>query len=247
MKNQIKIQSVLRGVLLVFALALLSIKSQAQVELGVKIGGGNYLGDSSPMYPVITETHLAAGAFINYHFKSKFALDAHFDKYTLSGNDANLINPGTAGRGLSFSTGLMDMGLAFQYYPKGFERCDKSWKPYMFAGISYINYQTISLNYSLVSDPASGSIAGSSVSIPLGIGMKKVLYKGITLGAELQLAKTFTDQLDFPSYLGNVVYKDWYMFGGITLSYVFGKCTEDNRVSRKKSVPCPAFAKGIVN
>lgn len=246
--NQLKKQQKVRLVLLVLALSLFSTILNAQVELGVKLGAGNYLGDSSPLLPVITETHLAAGAFLNVHLNPKIALKAQLSKYTLSGNDANLLNPATANRGLSFSTGLMDIGLAVEYYPTRFERCDKSWKPYLFAGVSYINYQTISSNFGLVTDIANGgSISESSVSIPFGIGLKKILFKGITLGAELQCAKTFTDQLDFSASLGNAVYKDWYMFGGITLSYVFGKCAQENKVSRNKAVPCPSFAKNIVN
>lgn len=246
MMNQVKKQQLLKGILLVFAFMVLSVIAPAQVELGVKIGGDNYLGDSSPILPVLTETHLAEGAFLNVHLNPKIAIKAQFSKYTLSGSDANLLSS-TATRGLSFSTGLMDIGLAVQYYPTRFERCDKAWKPYLFAGVSYIKYQTINSNFAMVTDIVSGGVNESNISIPFGIGLKKVLYKGITLGAELQCAKTFTDQLDFPSYLGNAVYKDWYMFGGITLSYVFGKCAEENKVSRNKAVPCPSFAKGIIN
>lgn len=242
MAIQVKKQQLARKLIMVLALVWGSMLSQAQVEVGVKLGGSNYLGDSSPMLPVLTETKLSGGAFLNVHINPKFAIKAQLSQYNLSGNDANLPIPSTSVRGISFNTSLLDAGLALQYYPHGFQRCEKRWTPYLSAGLSFIKYKTISSNYSSATDNAmSGAVDESSFSIPMGVGVKKVLYKGLTLGAEVQAAKTFTDQLDFPSYLGNGVYKDWYMFAGLSLSYVFGKCDSDRRISHSQSMPCPVI------
>jgi hypothetical protein len=246
MVHLIKKQVVNKGNILLTAILLWAVFTQAQVEIGIRAGGSNYLGDSSPIFPVLKETKPSFGAFLNVHLNQKLALVANINQYTLSGNDANL-STSTASRGIAFSTSLLDGGIALQYYFKGFQKCNKSWSPYAFAGLSLMKYQTISSNYTTLLDYTGESIADVSASIPFGIGVKKVLFKSLTLGMELQCSKTFTDQLDFPSYLGNAVYKDWYMFGGLTLSYVFGKkCDEDRRVSRSKAMPCPVISKNVV-
>jgi hypothetical protein len=247
MVHLIKSQFVVKSLILAIALSFCSVNTNAQVELGIRGGGSNYLGDSSPIYPVLMETKLSGGLFLNVHLNSKIALKGQFNKYTISGNDANLVNSSTASRGLAFTTNLIDAGLAVQFYPYGLKRCEKRWTPYIFAGVAYMKYNTISSNFASAADIATAGVNESSVSIPAGLGIKKIIYKGLAVGAELQCAKTFTDQLDFPSYLGNSLYKDWYMFGGLTLSYVFGKkCDDDRRIGRNKAVPCPIISKNVV-
>lgn len=243
MKNLIIKHPLKKEALFFLVMTLFSLIVNAQVEIGTRLGGGNYLGDSSPMYPILKETNLSAGVFCNIHFTPKIALRAQFNKYTLSGNDANLLDPNTASRGLSFSTNLTEGGLAVEYYLTRFQKCEKRLSPYVFAGLSYIQYYSRSSNLVSNGDIVNGAINSSGFSVPIGLGVKKVLYRGITLGAELQCTKTFTDELDYSTSLGNTTFKDWYLFGGFSLSCVFGKCDKQNRVSRFEAVPCPVIYK----
>lgn len=235
----IKQQSIKKEALFFLIMTIFALAVNAQVEIGVRVGGSNYLGDSSPMYPVLTETNLSTGVFCNVHVNNKVALRAQFNKYVLSGNDANLIDPVRASRGLSFSTALTEAGVGMEYYLRPFEKCDKHITPYVFTGLSFIKYYSSNSNVVSNADIVNSAINRSGFSVPFGIGAKKILYKGIVLGAELQCTKTFTDALDYSAALGNQLFKDWYLFGGFTLSYFFGKCEKDRRVSRYEAMPCP--------
>ena len=67
--------------------------------------------------------------------------------------------------------------------------------------------------------------SGKNFAIPLIIGVKSNLTSNFVLGFEIGTRYSFTDDLDgnLTSFnLGNVYNKDWYVFSGITLSYMFG-------------------------
>lgn len=217
------------------------------LEIGYRVGASAYLGDVAPFYPVLKETKLSHGGFLSYHFKDQYAVRGSFNRYRLSGSDANLTTSWSQNRNLLFTTSISETGIGLEYYLRRFNRCSKRLVPYVYAGIAYIRYNALSVNFAVndAVDPAysGASISGHSIAVPVGAGVKKMVYKGIALGAEVNATRSFTDQLDIPNAAGNPKRKDWYLFAGISVSYLFGTCNNNIGKLFPSNVDCFEFEK----
>ncbi|MFR3331259.1 MAG: hypothetical protein ACLTSL_14105 [Odoribacter splanchnicus] len=75
------------------------------------------------------------------------------------------------------------------------------WSPYLFTGVGYL-----------------GAGDESSVSIPLGIGVKFNLYRQWSCGIEWSARKLFTDKIDRGMFIYN---KDWFLWQELRYLIVF--------------------------
>ncbi len=78
-------------ILVVFILIGLIANAQ-RVEVGLMIGGSNYLGDLSNEKILMKETHFSGSIFGRYNFSPKFAMKGYFGYGKVSGDDKNLIS-----------------------------------------------------------------------------------------------------------------------------------------------------------
>ena len=76
----------------------------------------------------------------------------------------------------------------------------------------------------------------TALSIPMGLGIKSLIYGKLAFALEVRANYTLTDGIDFtteeiPSLNFGGTSDDWYMFTGISLVYTFGRpsCYARNR------------------
>lgn len=192
-------------------------------EFGVGIGALNYAGDLSRGYD-ISAVRPGGQLYYRYNFNPITSVRGFAGGGVLSGSDSRPIDAFSQLRNSSFSLGLVEFGLDFEFNFIN-TKASKSlnhWSPYLFFGIGGLV---------LIGDtPVSGAGQYSSFQpmIPFGTGVKIDLSPQFTLSIEAGLRKLFTDWLDDTSggnpavknyQYGNKYDKDWYNFVGISLSY----------------------------
>jgi len=194
------------------SLSFISNKLNAQwYEMGLMIGGSNYIGDISPDGMAPQEYNLSFGIHGRYNYNKFVSFKAFFNKAQISGNDKNnSYLSGLRERNLSFRSTILEMGIVNEfnltpYHP----RDEKSAVPYIFAGISgfYYNpqaefkgswYDLRPLGTEGQGNLISNSKPYSSIgfAIPFGFGFKWNINQQINLGAEFGMRLAVTDYLD---------------------------------------------------
>lgn len=198
----------------IFLVALLpGIMNAQHLEVGVLVGGANYVGDlsnnSSNLY--LGETKLAAGAFVRQNFNHLFAARLSFNWARISGQDANVGNDDyVRDRNLSFRSSLLEFGLIGEFNILGYQpyALARPFSPYLFAGIAgtkfnpKARYQGDWVELQPLGTEGQGMQGFDSpykrfaFAIPFGVGVKYALTDQLNLGLELGARPTFTDYLD---------------------------------------------------
>jgi outer membrane protein W len=168
-------------------------------------GMSNYQGDLQPRRFTFAQSHVALGAGVLYELTEKLYARANITYGTVSGNDRK--NNLNSTRNLNFTSPVLDFHLGGEYHI--FSLYDRSFTPYVFAGISYFHFTPKSIDsngnkISLrpLSTEGQGFYAGRKIyrtnqlAIPFGGGFKMVLTEKIQIGVEVGLRKTFTDYID---------------------------------------------------
>jgi hypothetical protein len=120
----------------------------------------------------------------------------------------------------------LGLDFEFNWWPYRTAWRQTKYTPYVSAGLGY------SINYS--------GDAVSHLYLPFGGGFKANLGKRMSGGVEVNMRKTFTDQLDGVVNVGSegggspVGNNDWYFFTGIFISYKIFEYRD----------PCPAMQEG---
>jgi opacity protein-like surface antigen len=205
--------------------------TQAQInELGFFAGGSNFIGDvGSAAY--INPNSPAIGLVYKWNKSPRHSWRFSYTQAKLIGNDKNSNDIQRQNRNLSFQNNIKELsgGIEFNFFDFDLnKKLDKKVSPYFFTGLSFLLFKQ--MEYTSSSSPIANSVAnqvssGKSFAIPLIIGVKSNLTSNFVLGFEIGTRYTFTDDLDgnLTSFnLGNVNNKDWYVFSGFTLTYMFG-------------------------
>jgi hypothetical protein len=199
--------------ILFFAFLLaLPANGQRMADYGVLAGIMSYHGDINPSR-LIHSPGPAGGLFYRYNLHPRQSIRASFMIGSLSANDLAFDNSYQQARAASFSGMVSELALQFEFNFFPYSTAGKRWNytPYIAAGgaASFVNTNEI------VIVPV----------IPFSAGFKINIYKNIGLEAEYGFRKTFydnfdglkdpTDPSDYPWLHNN----DWYMFGGIGLTW----------------------------
>lgn len=183
-------------------------------EIGLFLGGCYYLGDLNPNGHFSRFTKPAIGLVYRYNFNQRFAARANaiYGKY--EAHDSYSKSAYQRQRNLDVRSQVVELSGQFEFNFQNFEiGSDKKMiSPYIFAGLAgfYFNPQG---EYDPTGDwvdlrplctEGQGMYAGASkrkyrrvqISLPFGVGVKVVFAKGIGLGFEWGMRKTFTDYLD---------------------------------------------------
>ena len=184
------------------------LQGQRKTDIGFMAAIPWYMGDLSTTIPVPNTIPPAIGPILRYNIDMRSAIRVHANFYTLSA-----INEDFPRLPNEFAASFVDLGLDFEFnwwpYKTAFRKTKYS--PYVSAGLGY------SLNYS------GGSV--SHLYLPFGGGLKANLGNRLSGGVEVNMRKTFTDQIDGVSNLGGeavqspVGNNDWYLFSGLFLTY----------------------------
>ena len=228
MRTNIKI----RILTVVSSLLLISFTTLGQgYELGLGIGGFNYLGDLQRGLH-LKSTRPAATAFARYNMNEALSFRASLTAGQMVGWDEYTpIDPFAVRRDASFSIFVFEASGVLEYHFLEWrqERYPIRWTPYFFGGLAIFG---IAGNEEKPEDYSNVQPA-----IPFGAGIKYILNPKWYIGFELGARKTFFDYLDNVSsgdginkdyQYGNRYDNDLYYYGGFSITYSF------------YTIPCPA-------
>ena len=211
-------------------------------EIGIFAGGSNYIGDVGPTtyihpFSYNISNNVVAGIIYRKNLNERIALRGKFN-YAKIGSSDNW--PKTAEyrkqRGKYFKNSIKELNLGIDFNFLDFDIYSSSLQmtPYISSGINFFNYNA--LRYEIGELEANQYGKGSNISVPITIGYKIKPLKNFIFGFEITANQSFSDNLDgsYPvekykdssENFGSTLSKDWYVFSGITFTYLFGnkKC-----------------------
>ncbi len=225
-------------ILLIFFFSTVHIFSQDN-EIGIFAGGSNYIGDVGPTtyispFSYNASTNYVGGVIFRKNFNERISARAKFN-YSKIGSSDNW--PQTADyrkeRGKYFKNKIIEFGLGIDFNFFEFDVFENSLQmtPYISTGISYFLYDA--LRYQQTDSKAIKYADANNLSLPITLGYKIKPLKDFIIAFEITANHSYTDNLDGsrPSekqlsssdYFGSTLSKDWYVFSGISITYLFGK------------------------
>ncbi|MBR4804813.1 MAG: outer membrane beta-barrel protein [Bacteroidales bacterium] len=195
-----------------FLLALIPLLAHSQtlrkdVEIGVLLGGMNYIGDLNSQ-SMLGKVNPAASALVRYDFHSRWAVQFGFAYGNIEGGNPDAIEK----RNLSFRSQIIEGSLTvqFNFVPYQNGAYAQRFTPYMFAGIGVFGFNPktqyngnwyelqplCTEGQGLEQYPDRKPYSLIQLSIPFGLGLKCRIGKYFTVGAEYGFRKTWTDYLD---------------------------------------------------
>lgn len=217
-KKRIKFYLGLKRYFFILTITLLSAlsgfaqRTKKSSEIGLFLGGSYYIGDLNPNGHFNQFTKPAGGIVYRYNFNRRFAARANALYGNMEAHDSYSKSPSQRQRNLGFKSEIIELSTQCEFNFQNFEiGSDKTiLSPYIFAGLAgfYFNPQGEIGNNWVDLQPLSTEgegLAGGSraskykrlqLSVPFGVGVKVVFAKGIGLGFEWGMRKTFTDYLD---------------------------------------------------
>lgn len=203
-------------------------QAQAQInELGLFLGGGNYIGDIGET-SYIAPNEFALGVLYKWNRSPRHSwrFSIVHSKITADDNDSDV--PARQLRSLDFENSITEFsaGMEFNFLDFNLHEMDRQFTPYVYTGFSYFLYDDLIYDQGVAKKASSGS----SFAIPMTVGIKTNIFPKLVLGFEVGARYTFTDNIDgtFPkeeefenARFGNIYSKDWYVFTGFTLTYTF--------------------------
>ncbi|MEY4933949.1 MAG: hypothetical protein RIS64_308 [Bacteroidota bacterium] len=197
-------------------------------EAGMFVGASNYVGDLADPQLFYRATGVAYGGFARYNITPRWTARVGFTTGMLQGSDAN--TPRNAIRGFTFSGDVYEMSGLIEWNFLGkpaFSRNGmfaRQVDPYLFIGGALASFTVTAkapANTSPYPFPEKDN-RNVTIALPVGGGVKFHLSEEFTLGLEFGNRFTTSDYVDGISASANPKSKDWYMFGGMTLSYTIG-------------------------
>lgn len=225
------LQTILKmKVLVVYIFLFLSfLGANAQInEIGVFIGGSNYIGDIGPT-DYIAPNEPTVGLLYKWNRSTRHSYRFSIKHGNIKANDRDSEVPGRQLRGFSFTNSITEFsaGLEFNFFDFDLHESGTLFTPYVSTGINHFIYNE---KY-ILETKAETDYRDSAFAIPMIVGIKTRFLENLILGFEVGARYTFTDNLDgsnpkndnFDSVrFGNLNSKDWYVFTGFTLTYTFG-------------------------
>jgi len=232
--------------ILAFVFLLSSLYSFAQInELGVFLGGSNYIGDiGSTKY--IWPNNYAFGGIYKWNMNPHFTIRGTYTYAKISGDDTKSGNSFREARGRAFSNSLHELagGIEYHFFKYSLSKIGYTQTPYIIVEAAVNNYSIIKKNKDGNTErDEDGNLITErtfNFTVPFGIGYKTKLAPNIGIALETSFRYTFRDDIDgYPTYEivdedgipvdvdGNIQINpnnnDWYVFTGITIVFAFGR------------------------
>ena len=210
---------------LFFLLFFFTMNAQIH-EVGVFVGGSNYVGDVG-LTTYISPNDPTLGILYKWNKSPRHSYRFSYTQSKISANDLDSKEPSRNQRGYRFENSIKEvsLGLEFNFFDFNLHEVKRKLTPYVYSGISYFRYDELYVSSGeTVKDSGTGSFA-----IPMTLGIKSNVSPHIVLGLEVGARYTLTDNLDGSNpkdenwlKFGNINNNDWYVFSGLTLTYTFG-------------------------
>jgi hypothetical protein len=195
-------------------------------EIGVSLGGTNYVGDiGSTKY--INPNKLAGNVFFKYNYNPRIAYRGTLSYLPIKGNDAKADTDLRSNRDFNFTNTITELaiGMEYNFYEYDVSSEDKNWTPYILFELAAFNY-----SYVKSQDTEGNNALGkkTALAVPLGVGFKSKLSGNIAFSLETKFRYAFEDDLDYSTdKIASLDFggtgNDWYMFTGVSLIYTFGR------------------------
>lgn len=223
----------MRYIIVAFLMLFWMKTSRAQIfEVGPYLGGSNFIGDVGAT-DYINPNSLAFGGIVKWNRSLRHSWRITIIHTKLKADDVNSNESRRNQRGYSFTNGLTELnaGIEFNFWEWDIYDPNQKITPYLSTGITGILTHDLYLNENKEL-ARKGNKYG--FALPMVVGIKGKLTRQLTLAVEIGARMTFYDNLDgsnpkeyggkgdYPAF-GNKNTKDWYMFTGMTLTYVFGR------------------------
>ena len=225
-----------KKVYIVFCFFSAIITSAQFHEIGVFLGGSNYIGDvGTDRY--LDPNELAYGVIYKWNVTERYSFRGGFTFTTLKENEFNNNEISRFRRSYKVENSLQEFTGGIEINFKEFNLHDPklSFTPYIFYGLSYFRYDQFYLTPNGPTSSPSYNNFGKDeeVALPLIIGFKVNPNPFFVIGFEIGARYSLTDNLDgsnpqnqFANNIeykfGNIANNDWYIFTGITISFTFG-------------------------
>jgi outer membrane protein W len=203
---------------------------QAQIhEIGVFIGGSNYIGDVGPT-TYIAPNEPTIGLLYKWNKSPRHAYRFSYTQSKITSNDLDSNEPSRSLRGYHFENNIKEVSLAleFNFFDFNLHSFERKITPYVYSGINYTMYNGLFV----VNGETKTDTNKSTFGIPMTLGIKSNLSRSFIIGLEVGARYTFADDIDgsnpsnenLSQYkFGNINNNDWYVFSGVTLTYTFGE------------------------
>jgi hypothetical protein len=224
--------------LFILALSFFSFSPicHAQLEAGIFAGASNYQGDLADGVVIWRETQLSYGALVRYTPNRFLSLRAHLMQGDVQASDYNSSNTDIRRRGYKFKSVLREFAAIgeFNFLGKDNEVAnDFSFmiNPYVFGGVGVVSVSGTPTAPDDTKPYPFPEVGAKSVflTVPIGIGVKIQPSPSFSLGLEWGARTVFSDRLDGVSNASKGIYSkgnDWYMFGGLTFTYIFNSVSQ---------------------
>ena len=201
-------------------------------EFGIFVGGSNYIGDiGSTTY--INPSSYAIGFMYRKNFNKRISARAKVNYVNIVGDD--LKSSDNFRRTIQkkyFENTIFDFGLGIDFNFLDFDLTESSFQmsPYFSTGISYISFNNYDDGLPTTTPPALPIKLdkNKSIAIPITLGYKIKPNNNLIYAIEVTANHSFTDNIDGSddeslSAFGSSLSNDWYVYSGITITYIFGK------------------------
>jgi hypothetical protein len=212
-------------------LLLTAVCTSAQIhEIGVFVGGSNFIGDVGET-TYIKPNEFAYGLMYKWNRSARHSWRASISNAKITADDSNSDDPSRKARNYDFENTITEvsLGLEFNFFEFDLHQLKQQFTPYVFLGLTYTQYK--GLFYEAPNQPKSDANHGT-LSIPFALGIKTNITNHLIVGFEVAPRYTLADNIDgsFPrndnlqnARFGNINNNDWYVFSGFTLTYTFGR------------------------
>jgi hypothetical protein len=226
-----------RKFILIVSLFFITNSYSQKNELGVFFGNSNYIGDVGPTTYVnpFQNPNYVFGIMYRKNFNNRLAGRISFRQSDIGSSDNWKSSVDyRKQRGKYFKNTISEIGLGVDFNFFNFDLSEDYFQmtPYIHSGINFFRYS--SLNYPTGLKKAVQYTKNSSFSVPITVGYKIKPFGSMIIGLEVTANHTFTDNLDgsspvfeiadpnFQDSFGSDLSQDWYIFTGITFTYIFG-------------------------
>ena len=200
--------------------------THAQIhEVGVFLGGSNYIGDIGPT-TYISPNEPAIGVLYKWNKSPRHSYRFSYTQSKITSNDLDSKEVSRYQREYRFENNLKEVSLSleFNFFDFNLHESSRKISPYVASGLSYFLAR-----YTLTDLKTDTSVRGrterrKSIALPIIIGVKSNISPRLVLALETGARYTLTDNIDgsFNQNFGNINNNDWYLFTGATLTYTFG-------------------------
>ena len=233
---------------ILLSIILFSTESKSQDnEIGFFFGGTNYIGDVGPTTYInpfpngkINEDiedifSSVVGIFYRKNMSNSFAIKVVFNFVMIHSSD---FWKGSSNyrvqRGKYFKNKIQEFHLGLDFNFLEFETSSNNFEftPYIHTGLSLIRFDA--LHYPIGINEAQAYGKDNDLALPITVGIKMKPLNSFVVGLEISAKHSFTENLDgsFPEFddsslysqrpFGSNLSQDWYVYSGITLTYLFG-------------------------